>query len=453
MPAPRTVFACTECGAQSPRWLGRCPECGNWNTMVEETAAVTGRAQRTTFSNPPEPITGITSVKEARILTGIAELDRLVGGGLAPGMATLVGGDPGIGKSTLMLQMTHRMAADGRRCLYVTGEESPRQIKLRAERLGCQHDNLLVLAETDAEAISAYVEQVKPALVVVDSIQTVHRDDLPGTPGTVTQVRECAASLIRLSKSIEMPLFLVGHITKSGAIAGPKVLEHMVDCVLYFEGEHLNAYRILRAMKNRFGPTNEIAVFEMTSHGLAEVANPSAAFLPAEGKDVSSGTAVIAASEGTRALLVEIQALTARTPFGSPARRVTGVDFNRVAMLLAVLDRRVGMRLESADVFVNAVGGIRVDEPAADLGIALAVASSLYDKPLPSDAVFIAEVGLGGELRSVPALEARLREAEKLGFKSAYVAHATSLKALQKGSMRLLPFETLSGVIAAVFKK
>lgn len=453
MAGARTIFACTECGAQSPRWLGRCPECGNWNTMMEEAAVTHGGAPRAASANVPQAITGITVAPGARILTGIGELDRLLGGGLAPGMAVLVGGDPGIGKSTLMLQAADRLARSGRRCLYVTGEESPRQMKLRAERLNAGHDGLLVLAETDVEGVCAHIEQAKPGMVIVDSIQTMRRDDVPGTPGTVTQVRECAARLVRLCKELELPLFLVGHITKSGAIAGPKILEHMVDCVLYFEGDHLQAYRILRATKNRFGPTNEIAVFEMTAAGLEEVANPSAAFLPAEGKDASSGTAIIAAAEGTRALLVEIQALTARSAYGSPARRVTGVDFNRVAMLLAVLDRRVGIRLEDADVFVNAVGGMRVEEPAADLGIAVAVASSLYDKPLPLDAVFIAEVGLGGELRAVPSLETRLREAEKLGFKSAFIAHANSLKAVQKGEMRLAPFKTLAEVIQSVLRK
>jgi DNA repair protein RadA/Sms len=421
--------------------------------LVEEAATIQRRPSSSSSGNRPEPITGITSAAEARMLTGMGEMDRLLGGGLVPGMAVLVGGEPGIGKSTLMLQTAHRLASGGCRCLYVTGEESPRQMKLRAERLRTEHENLLVLAETNVEAITAHVEQAKPGLVIVDSIQTMRRDDVPGTPGTMSQVRECAAALVRLAKEMETPLFLVGHITKSGAIAGPKVLEHMVDCVLYFEGDHLHAYRILRAMKNRFGPTNEIAVFEMTSAGLSEVANPSAAFLPTEGKDISSGTAVVVAAEGTRALLVEIQALTAHTAYGSPARRVTGVDFNRVAMLLAVLDRRVGMRLDSADVFVNAVGGMRVDEPAVDLGIAVAVASSLRDQPLPTDAVFIAEVGLGGELRAVPSLEARLREAEKLGFKSAFVAHGNSGRAAQKGGMRLLRYRTLAEVIGAVIKQ
>lgn len=452
MAAEKTVYSCADCGAQSPAWMGRCPECGKWGTMARE-AVRADRGGRPAVDNPPQAITDIDPAARPRISTGIAELDRVLGGGLVPGMTALVGGDPGIGKSTLMLQMAHRLAAAGLRCLYVTGEESPRQIKLRAQRLGAEHENVLVLAETDLAAVLAQSEKTRPGVMVVDSIQTMSGDEAPGAAGSVAQVRECAARLAQFCKQNETPLFLVGHITKSGAIAGPKLLEHMVDCVLYFEGDRTHAYRILRARKNRFGPTDEIAVFEMTASGLAEVANPSAAFLSLDGEHASSGTAIVAAAEGTRALLVEIQALTARAPYGSPARRVTGVDSNRVAMLLAVLDRRVGLGTESTDVFVNAVGGMRVDEPAADLGIALAVAGSLKDKPLPKEAVFIGEVGLGGELRAVPLMDARVREAQKLGFKTAFVSHANSGNMSRPQSIELRFCKTLAEVMNLLFRE
>ncbi len=428
MPKTRTEYVCQNCGATFVKWYGRCPECGEWNTLTEHVVAKkdTGRGARVRSAmplvetTPPRPITDIDTEDFQRLPVQMGELRRVLGGGIVPGMAVLVGGEPGIGKSTLLLQLAAEIARHVGPALYVTGEESAQQVKLRAQRLGIADPNLYILAEIHLETILHHIEQMQPALVVVDSIQAVYSEALPAAAGNVSQVKECAARLLRLTKIHHIPLFLVGHVTKEGVIAGPRVLEHMVDTVLYFEGERFHAYRILRAVKNRFGSTNEVGVFEMGERGLAEVPNPSEAFL-AERLPNASGSAIAVTMEGSRPLLVEVQALTSTTAFSQPRRTVNGVDFNRLLLLTAVLSKRVGLRLSDQDVFVNVVGGLRVDEPAADLAIAVAVASSMKNRPVPADVILVGEVGLSGEVRSVSYLLQRLREASKLGFRRAVV--------------------------------
>ncbi len=431
MAKTRTEFVCQNCGATFPKWFGRCPECGEWDTLTEHVVAKkdTGRGARVRASmplvetTPPRPISEIDTEDFQRLPVQMSELRRVLGGGIVPGMGVLVGGEPGIGKSTLLLQLAAEIARSVGPALYVTGEESAQQVKLRARRLGIEEPNLYVLAEIHLETILHHIEQMQPALVVVDSIQAVYSEALPAAAGNVSQVKECAARLLRLTKMHHTPLFLVGHVTKEGVIAGPRVLEHMVDTVLYFEGERFHAYRILRAVKNRFGSTNEVGVFEMGEKGLAEVPNPSEAFL-AERLPNASGSAIAVTMEGTRPLLVEIQALTSTTAFSQPRRTVNGVDFNRLLLLTAVLSKRVGLRLSDQDVFVNVVGGLRVAEPAADLAVAAAIASSIHNRPVPADVILVGEVGLSGEVRSVSYLLQRLHEAAKLGFRRAVVPRA-----------------------------
>ena len=415
MAKTRTVFVCQQCGSQTPRWLGRCPDCGEWDSLVEEVfergeakAAPSGGAR-------PVPIGDVLPPEQPRLATGIGEFDRVLGGGVVGGSAVLIGGDPGIGKSTLMLQACHGLSVKGLRTLYVTGEESLTQIKLRAERLGLHADGLLVLAETNAEAIAAQIEAVRPDFAVVDSIQMVYSPEVSSAPGSVSQVRDSAGRLVRLAKTSGVPVALVGHVTKQGAIAGPRVLEHMVDTVLYFEGDRFASYRLLRAVKNRFGPTNELGVFEMRDAGLVEVTDLSDVFVSRHRRAVP-GSVVVPSIEGTRAILVEVQALVSRANFGTPERKVSGLDRNRVAMLLAVLEKRTDLVLAGHDVFVNAVGGVRLVEPAADLAAALAIASSFTDRPVRPDLAVVGEIGLGGEVRGVSQVEARLGEAAKLGW-------------------------------------
>ncbi len=429
MPKTRTQYVCQNCGATFAKWYGRCPECGEWDTLTEQVIAKrdSGRGARVRSTMPlvettsPRPITEIDTEDFRRLPIQMGELRRVLGGGIVPGMAVLVGGEPGIGKSTLLLQLAAEIARHVGPTLYITGEESAQQVKLRAKRLGIGDSNLYILAEIHLETILHHIEHMKPTLVVVDSIQAIYSDALLAAAGNVSQVKECAARLLRLTKTHHIPLFLVGHVTKEGTIAGPRVLEHMVDTVLYFEGERFHAYRILRAVKNRFGSTNEVGVFEMGERGLAEVPNPSEAFL-AERLPNASGSAIAVTMEGTRPLLVEVQALTSTTAFSQPRRTVNGVDFNRLLLITAVLSKRIGLRLSDQDVFVNVVGGLRVDEPAADLAIAAAIASSVKNQPVPADTVLIGEVGLSGEVRSVSTLLQRLREASKLGFKRAVVS-------------------------------
>jgi len=419
LPKSRTVYVCQQCGSTSPKWVGRCPDCGEWNTMVEtvieparEAASRTATALRAT----PQPMREIRSDGFDRIPVSMGEMQRVLGGGIVPGSVVLIGGDPGIGKSTLLLQMSADQAAQGRRVLYVSGEESPQQIKMRAQRLGVDGDSLYVLPETSLQQILEQIERMKPGFVVVDSVQAIYSEDLESSAGSVSQVRECAAALQRLAKSLIVPIFLVGHVTKSGVIAGPRVLEHIVDTVLYLEGDRFHSYRLLRAVKNRFGSTNEVGVFSMEEQGLAEVTNPSEAFL-AERLPSASGSAIAVTMEGTRPILVEIQALASTTSFGLPRRTANGVDLNRLLLLVAVLSKRVGIRLGDQDVFVNVVGGLRITEPAADLAVALAIASSVRDAPVAADMAIIGEVGLSGELRSVSQTERRLIEAARLGFR------------------------------------
>lgn len=454
MPARKTLFVCQNCGRQAPRWLGRCPGCGEWNTMVEEQQAPKSRRAnaRTRPEAPAAKPTRLTQLRlepVARRSMGIAELDRVLGGGLVPGSLVLLGGEPGIGKSTLVLQVSDLVAASGADVLYVTGEESAEQVRLRAERLSARSDNLLVLCTVELEEILAAVEETDPVLLVADSIQTLYTSELASAPGSVAQVRECTARLLRLAKTRRLTTFVIGHVTKYGAIAGPKTLEHMVDTVLYFEGEGFQQYRIVRAVKNRYGSTNEIGVFEMTDAGLSGVPNPSEFFLSGRRTDIS-GSAVVATLEGTRPLLVEIQALAAGTPYSLPQRVATGFDARRLNMLLCVLERRAGIHPGGQDVFVNVAGGLKIAEPAADLGVLAALASSFRNAPLPPDLVFVGEVGLGGEVRSVARVEERVAEAARLGFAALVLPRRNATPRLRKpAGIRLVPVETVAEALGA----
>ncbi len=416
MSRPRTVFVCQNCGAESPKWLGRCPDCDQWNTYVETIVQAPSPGKRPT-SGSAVAVSHLEARPLPRISTGIAEFDRVLGGGLVPGAVVLLGGDPGIGKSTLLLQAADLLAGQGRQVWYVSGEESVEQIKLRADRLGVRSASLYLLAETSLETILDRLEAARPDVAIFDSIQTLASEQVPGLPGGVSQVRECAQAIIRWAKATRTPAFIVGHVTKEGTIAGPRIIEHLVDVVLYLEGDRYQAYRVLRGVKNRFGSTNEIGVFEMGEQGLTEVANPSLFFL-AERNPELPGCVVTATLEGTRPLLVEVQALTAYSTVGIPRRVAHGIDPNRLVLLTAVLTRRAGLALSNQDVYVNVTGGLRLDEPAADLAVVLAVASSFKDRPLRPDLVAFGEVGLGGELRRVAQVERRLTEALRLGFKA-----------------------------------
>ncbi len=414
MAKQKTRYVCQSCGADFPRWSGKCDACGQWNTLVEEVVRqeAKGRGARASTGDAQvRPITRVDARDDDRLPTGLPELDRVLGGGIVPGSMTLLGGDPGIGKSTLMMQLGRGDA----RILYVSGEESLRQIKLRAERLGVAGENFLVLAETNLEAILHAVDEQKPQLVVVDSIQTVYRPELESAPGSISQVRESTAVLLRHAKSAGIPMVVVGHVTKEGVIAGPRVLEHMVDTVLQFEGDQHHTYRIVRGLKNRFGSTNEIGIFEMREEGLREVANPSEVFLSDRTRGIS-GSCVSASIEGTRPLLLEVQALVTSSSYGMPQRTVSGLDARRVSLLLAVLEKRYGLRVGQYDVFVNVAGGVRIDEPAVDLAVCAAVVSSARDAAIDHGTAVVGEVGLGGEVRSVGQVEKRVSEAEKLGF-------------------------------------
>jgi len=414
----RSTFICQQCGAATPRWQGRCPSCGEWNSLVETVGS--GHDRGGSPNGAPvavaESINRISGAASQRLsVPASAEFDRVLGGGIVPGSLVLIGGDPGIGKSTLLLQVAASLATGEAKVLYVSGEESAQQIKLRADRLGIGSASLYLLAETNLARILQQIEEMRPALAVIDSVQTVYLDELESAAGSIGQLRECTMRLMRLAKSLHIPIFLVGHVTKEGAIAGPRVLEHIVDAVLYLEGERFHAYRLLRGVKNRFGSTNEVGVFEMGGDGLIDVLNPSAAFL-AERPPASPGSTVLVTVEGTRPLLVEAQALTTTTSFGLPRRTANGIDYSRLLLLVAVLTKRVGLALANQDIYVNIVGGLKINEPAADLGVALAVASSFRDTPIAADLAVVGEVGLSGELRRVGQLERRLAEAAKLGF-------------------------------------
>jgi DNA repair protein RadA/Sms len=424
MAKSRTKFVCDRCGAESLKWMGRCPECGEWNTLVEFTEAPSTSRTVTRGTAVPVLLRDVPLQALDRIRIPIGELDRVLGGGIVPGSIVLIGGDPGIGKSTLLLQLSAALADERGSVLYVSGEESVYQVKMRAERLGLRSEGLYLFAESNLDRIIDRVDQISPSLVIIDSIQSVYLEEVASSAGSVSQLRECTARLIQLAKTGGVPIFLVGHVTKEGAIAGPKLLEHMVDAVLNLEGERFHSYRLLRSVKNRFGSTNEIGVFEMHEEGMLEVPNPSVAFL-ADRTLMQSGSAVVVTLEGTRALLAEIQALTSYAPSHIPRRTAYGVDVPRVLLLTAVLGKRLGLKLYDQDVYVNVVGGLSIDEPAADLGIALAIASSLRDLPVDPEMAVIGEVGLSGEVRSVSHMEQRLNEAEKLGFKRCLVPQSS----------------------------
>ncbi len=415
----KTIFVCQQCGGTSPKWQGRCPDCQAWNTLVEEKTAPTRDNRACTTSSHPQRLPEVAVTTEDRRRCGIGEFDQVLGGGIVAGSFILIGGDPGIGKSTLLLQAVSRLSERGS-ALYVTAEESARQVKLRADRLGVSPREVFLLAETSLEAILERVAELKPAFLVIDSIQTIFTAALDSAPGSVSQVRECAGRLMQVAKGDGIPTFLVGHVTKDGAIAGPRMLEHMVDTVLYFEGDPGHPYRILRAVKNRFGSTNEIGVFQMKDRGLAEVSNPSELFL-SERPDGAAGSAVVPALEGSRPILVELQALVSTTSFGTPRRTTMGFDHNRVSLLVAVLDKKVGLSLPAQDIFLNVAGGVRLDEPAVDLGVMAALASSHLNRAIPQRTIVFGEVGLAGEVRAVSHPDLRVKEAARLGFNRCFL--------------------------------
>jgi len=417
MAKSKSIFVCQECGYESAKWMGRCPSCNQWNSFVEQIQEVRSRGLETAAGETKVfNINDIELELEERYSTGMKEMDRVLGGGMVKGSLILVGGDPGIGKSTLLLQVCDKIKIKGK-VLYVSGEESVKQIKLRADRLGIKNGKLLMVSETNFRAIEHVIEREKPEVVIIDSIQTVFNDELASAPGSVSQVRDVTAGLLRIGKGFNITMVIVGHVTKEGAIAGPRVLEHMVDTVLYFEGDRHMSYRVLRAVKNRFGSTNEIGIFEMRDVGLVEVENPSMTMLSGRPVNVP-GSVVVASVEGTRPMLVEIQALVCATSFGMPRRMATGVDYNRVTLLMAVLEKRVGMQLHNYDAYVNVVGGLKIDEPACDLGILTSIASSFRDTAVDADTVIIGEVGLTGEVRAVSQIEKRLMEAYRIGFRN-----------------------------------
>lgn len=418
--AKTSAFFCQNCGYESAKWMGQCPECKEWNTFVEELVdrkALSGSGKRKPASEAkPVPLSSVVASNEERVSTNMKELDRVLGGGIVRGSLVLVGGDPGIGKSTLLLQVCRNLSAQGQSVLYVSGEESLQQIKIRAERIGTFTDNLQLLCETNLDLIREVIERQKPQIVVIDSVQTMYNDSVGSAPGSVSQVREATSVLMQIAKGMDISIFIVGHVTKEGVVAGPRVLEHMVDTVLYFEGDRHESYRILRGVKNRFGSTNEIGVFEMRAEGLAEVENPSEYMLSGKPAD-ASGSVVACSVEGTRPILLEIQALICHSYFNNPRRTATGTDFNRVNLLLAVLEKRLGMQLSDCDAYVNIAGGIRMNEPAIDLGIVLAIISSKLDLTIDEKTICFGEVGLSGEVRGVTMAEQRVAEAAKLGFK------------------------------------
>ncbi|MDR1773867.1 MAG: DNA repair protein RadA [Clostridioides sp.] len=417
----KTKFVCSNCGYEHAKWLGKCPECSSWNTFEEEIEEKKSKHKEIFIteksSSKPVLIGDIKSKNEERFSTNIKELDRVLGGGIVRGSLILVGGDPGIGKSTLLLQVSNNIAKSGKKVLYITGEESESQIKLRADRLGVSSDTLYIFAENNLNIIESYLAKISPDVIILDSIQTVYSPDISSAPGTISQIREGTSHFMKIAKTLGISTFLVGHVTKEGSIAGPKLLEHMVDTVLYFEGERYNSFRLIRAVKNRFGSTNELGVFEMIDKGLCEVLNPSQVLISEKPKDVS-GSVIISTVEGTRPMLVELQALVARSSFGVPKRTASGVDYNRVYMLLAVLERRANMNIQNCDVYVNIVGGIKVNEPSIDLGVVLAVASSFRNRPINESLAVTGEIGLSGEIRSVSFIEKRISECKKLGFKA-----------------------------------
>ena len=450
MAKSKTAYVCQNCGYESAKWYGKCPECGQWNTMEEQLKSPAPMGGKAAQAAPVvtnlevSTIDAISSAEENRFHTDLSELDRVLGGGIVKGSVIMLSGEPGIGKSTLLLQIC-KFLCQGLRVLYISGEESTRQIKLRAMRLGVESPNLFLATTTDIDHVVAAIDKVHPDIAIIDSIQTMSLSDLQSSPGSVTQVRECTQRLIYTAKSAGIPIFIVGHVNKDGAIAGPKVLEHMVDCVLYFEGERHLAYRILRAVKNRYGSTNEIGVFEMTDRGLTEVANPSMMMLSGRPVNVS-GTCVTCLMEGSRPILAEVQALVTKTAFGNPRRTATGFDFNRMALLLAVLEKRCGYFFGSLDAYINVVGGLRLDEPASDLSVALALVSNLTDRLIPDDLIAIGEIGLAGEVRAVNHIQNRVSEAYRLGFVCCMVPrhNLSQLNTEQMPDLEVIPVSSIN---------
>ena len=447
--AKTTAFFCQNCGYESAKWQGQCPACHEWNTFTEEPvvkAAGSAAVKKAAAEIKPVRLSEVHTDEKQRISSGMEELDRVLGGGIVAGSLMLVGGDPGIGKSTLLLQVCHNLTRDGHKVLYVSGEESAQQIKLRAQRIGDFKDDLMLLCETNLELVRAVIEKTKPEIVVIDSIQTMYHETVSAAPGSVSQVREATNVLMQIAKGMGISIFLVGHVTKEGVVAGPRVLEHMVDTVLYFEGDRYASYRILRGVKNRFGSTNEIGVFEMRQSGLREVSNPSEYML--EGKpENASGSIVACSMEGSRPILIEIQALVCHTNLPMPRRTTAGTDFNRVNLLLAVLEKRAGMQMSSCDVYVNIAGGIRMTEPAIDLGLILALVSSYKDIAIDEKTIAFGEVGLSGEIRSVNMAQQRVQEAKKLGFETVLMPRV-SMKALQKtDGIRIVGLETVRDAV------
>ena len=450
MAKSKTAYVCQNCGYESAKWYGKCPECGQWNTMEEQLKSPAPMGGKAAQAAPVvtnlevSTIDAISSAEENRFHTDLSELDRVLGGGIVKGSVIMLSGEPGIGKSTLLLQIC-KFLCQGLRVLYISGGESARQIKLRAMRLGVESPNLFLATTTDIDHVVAAIDKAHPDIAIIDSIQTMSLSDLQSSPGSVTQVRECTQRLIYTAKSADIPIFIVGHVNKDGAIAGPKVLEHMVDCVLYFEGERHLAYRILRAVKNRYGSTNEIGVFEMTDRGLTEVANPSMMMLSGRPVNVS-GTCVTCLMEGSRPILAEVQALVTKTAFGNPRRTATGFDFNRMALLLAVLEKRCGYFFGSLDAYINVVGGLRLDEPASDLSVALALVSNLTDRLIPDDLIAIGEIGLAGEVRAVNHIQNRVSEAYRLGFVCCMVPrhNLSQLNTEQMPDLEVIPVSSIN---------
>ena len=454
MPKSKTQFVCQSCGYQAPKWLGRCPGCQEWNTFVEERVIEERTPERDILGFEseavPTPVTEIVAEEKGRFQIGISEFDRVLGGGIVFGSVILVGGDPGIGKSTLLLQVMSCLASKGKKVLYISGEESLQQSKMRADRLGVSSEHLFVVSETSLEKILQDIQALRPSTVVVDSIQTIYSSELPSTPGSITQVREASSRLLYLAKRLSIPIFLIGHVTKEGFIAGPKVLEHMVDTVLYIEGEANHAFRILRAVKNRFGPTNEIGVFEMKGSGLVEVINPSEFFLSGRTQP-ASGSVVMPSIEGSRPILIELQALVVPTNFGVPRRTAQGVDANRVSLLVAVMEKRLGVHLNNQDIFLNIAGGMKVEEPGVDLGVIAAISSSFRDKVIDPEMAVFGEVGLGGVVRGVSQPEVRVKEAARLGFKRILLPKPNQEKVKGVKGIELIGVRTVGEAVEKLF--
>ncbi len=450
----KSVYICTECGYQSAKWLGKCPSCSEWNTLEEQVIVDEKKSKGVAApyngkSSPAIQLNKLEAPEYMRINTGTNELDRVLGGGLVSGSVVLISGEPGIGKSTLLMQICGTIADEGKKILYVSGEESPSQLKMRANRLGINSENLYIQTETNLDKIVQEISRLNPDIVIADSVQTIYSENSASMPGSVNQVKEASSRLIGIAKNEGISIFLVGHVNKDGGIAGPKVLEHMVDAVLHFEGERDHAYRIIRSVKNRFGSTNEIGVFEMTSEGLSEVPNPSEALMAGRPKNVS-GNCAVCVIEGTRPIIAEIQALTSTTVFPSPKRTSNGFDYNRLYLLLAVLEKRLGMRFSSHDAYINVIGGLRLCDPAADLATALSLISCLKDKPLPDDMIAIGEIGLSGECRAVAAAEQRVREAERLGFNRVILPERNVGKGKLDPSKFTIKIEPVKGIFDAI---